>query len=273
MNKDKRQGFLAGLLTAVLVMGLGGTALAAGRTIQVEDGVAVTINGVPFTPRDVNGKEVPLFAYNGTTYAPVRAFSKAAGLQVDYDGKTRTARIETADYAAQWDPKASDYIGGEKAKTLALQDAGVKAADALFLKAGLDWENGKAIYEVEFCAGQTEYDYELDALTGAILNRDWDLDDFDWDHHDDYHIHGDHDNDDDHDDDHDHTAPTDLISSDQAKAEALKKLPGGTVKECELDLDDDTGRWEYELELVKDGLEYDCKVDAHTGGVLEFKAD
>lgn len=257
--KERTKGFVTGLLTAALVLGLGGAALAAGRNIQVDDSIAVTINGVPFSPKDVNGNPVPLFEYSGTTYAPIRAFANAAGLQVDYDAKTRTARVETPDYAQRSDPRADSYIGAERAKEIALKDAGA-AADARFLRASLDWEDGKAVYDVEFCAGKSEYDYEIDAVTGAILEKDRDVDDFDWDRHDDYHIYGDSDK-----------APAGLIPADKAREIALGKLPGGTVVKCELDYDD--GRWEYELELRSGYTEYDCEIDAQTGAILKWEKD
>jgi len=269
--KERTKGFVSGLVTAALVLGLGGAALATGRTIQVDDGIAVTINGVPFAPKDVNGKDVPLFEYNGTTYAPVRAFAGAAGLQVDYDAKTRTARVETPDYTLQSDPQAGSYIGVDKAKDIALQAAQVAAADARFLKAGLDWEDGRAVYEVEFCSQRTEYDYEIDAVTGEILSWDNDCEDFDWSCHDDYRIgagwghgHGHHSG-------QGNTVPEGLISADRAKEIALGKLPGGTVVKCELDYDD--GYWEYELELRSGYTEYDCEIDAKTGTVLKWEKD
>ncbi len=280
MNNERKKGFLAGVLASALVLGLGGAALAAGRTISVDDGIAVTINGVPFTPKDVNGKEVPLFLYEGTTYAPVRAFAEAAGLSVDYDAEAYTARIETPDYTLQSDPASGSYITADKARELALADAGVNAADALFLKAALDWEDyyedgkkvNKVIYEVEFCAGTTEYDYELDALTGAVLKKELDLPDFDWARHDGYHI-GHHGEEDHHDDDHHTAAPADLITADRAKEIALGRLPGAAVVQCELDYEDDKGRWEYELELVLNGVEYDCEVHAATGEILKWEKD
>lgn len=187
MNRDHIKGFGAGLLTAALILGLGGAAVAA-RNIAVDDGAAVTINGVPFTPKDANGQSVTLFAYNGTTYAPIRAFSEAAGLLVDYDAEKGVARIETPDYAAQSDPAYSTYIGVDKARELALADAGVAIGDARILKSCLDWDDDKAIYDVEFCSLRTEYDYEVDAATGAILKKELDLPDFDWSCHDDYRI-------------------------------------------------------------------------------------
>lgn len=256
MNKDKLQGIVTGVLLSTLAIGLGGTA-AAGRNIEVSDGITITMNGVPFTPMDARGKEVPLFSYNGTTYAPVRALSEAAGLMVDYDATARVVQIETPDYAAALDPASSTYLTAEQARELALTDAGVTAAEAVFLKSHLNWEDGRAIYDVEFCAGQTEYDYELDAVTGAVLEKDWDCDGYDWSHHQGAH--------------HSSGSSTSFIGEEAAKSAALSRLPGGTVRKCKLDQDD--GIWCYELELYLDGSLYECKVDAGTGAIVEWERD
>lgn len=282
MNKDRIKGFGAGLLTAALILGLGGAAVAA-RSIAVDDGIAVTINGVPFTPKDANGQSVTLFAYNGTTYAPIRAFSEAAGLLVDYDAEKGVARIETPDYAAQADPAYSTYIGVDKARALALADAGVALTDARILKSCLDWDDGRAIYDVEFCSLRTEYDYEVDALTGAILKKELDLPDFDWACHDDYRIghgRGWHHSEGGH-----HgqpswagpngsgTNPAGLITQAKAIEIAAGKLDGSayTVDKCKLELDD--GRWVYEIELHSGWTEYECDIDAATGAVLKWEID
>ena len=41
----------------------------------------------------------------------------------------------------------------------------------------LDVEDGTSIYEVEFKSGNKEYDYEIDAATGAILKHEAEVDD------------------------------------------------------------------------------------------------
>ena len=143
MKRGFGKGFGAGILAAVLVVGLSVTALAATRTIQVNDDIKVTLNGANFTPKDANGKEVPLFSYNGTTYAPVRAICEAAGLKVDYDSATYTAVLTTQDQYMASTPGTSNYITAEQAKSAALKHAGVNASDAIFVKAGLDWDDGK----------------------------------------------------------------------------------------------------------------------------------
>ena len=44
------------------------------------------------------------------------------------------------------------------------------------LKAELDKEDGIMVYEVEFRYGHYEYDYEINAKTGAIIDyeKEWD---------------------------------------------------------------------------------------------------
>ena len=72
------------------------------------------------------------------------------------------------------------YIGADKAKAAALKDAGVNASEAVFTTAKLDLEDGLAVYEIDFYTTDQEYDYEIDALTGKVLERDSEpLDDWD----------------------------------------------------------------------------------------------
>lgn len=68
--------------------------------------------------------------------------------------------------------ETSNQISVESAKQIALSSAGVTSAN--FSKAKLDTEDGRLVYEVEFYVGNTEYEYEIDAYTGAIV--DWDID-------------------------------------------------------------------------------------------------
>ena len=41
----------------------------------------------------------------------------------------------------------------------------------------LDTDDGSVVYEVEFVCGRTEYQYTLDAETGAVLESETELDD------------------------------------------------------------------------------------------------
>lgn len=73
-------------------------------------------------------------------------------------------------------PSSKTYIGVDKAKSAALNHAGVQASAASFSKAKLDNEDGRMVYEIEFYVGRVEYDYEIDAYTGTIIEFDVDND-------------------------------------------------------------------------------------------------
>ena len=144
--------------------------------------------------------------------------------------------------------RSSNYISVDKAKEIALNHAGVKAADAIFVKAGLDWDDGRAGYEVEFYAGSREYDYEVNAVTGAVVDFDSDIEDY--------------------------TIPSDsedYISREKAQKLAQAKAPKATLIKLELDVDD--GRAVYEGELREGSTEYEFEIDAVTGSFLKWEQE
>lgn len=85
-----------------------------------------------------------------------------------------TAPVE--DEAAKPTAPTGD-IGHAKAKSIALNHAGVSESKAYDMEIELDDEDGTLVYEVEFKSGNREYDYEIDAATGAILQHETEIDD------------------------------------------------------------------------------------------------
>ena len=69
-------------------------------------------------------------------------------------------------------------IGVEAAKQIALAHAKVALKDVTFIKAELDTEDGRAVYEIEFYSGNVEYDYDIDALSGEIISNDFDIENY-----------------------------------------------------------------------------------------------
>ena len=74
-------------------------------------------------------------------------------------------------------PAASGDIGYAKAKSVALNHAGVSEGKAYDMDIELDDEDGILVYEIEFKSGNMEYSYEINAATGAILKHEAELDD------------------------------------------------------------------------------------------------
>ena len=74
-------------------------------------------------------------------------------------------------------PAASGDIGYAKAKSVALNHAGVSEGKAYDMDIELDDEDGTLVYEVEYKSGNMEYSYEINAATGAILKHEAEIDD------------------------------------------------------------------------------------------------
>lgn len=67
-------------------------------------------------------------------------------------------------------------------------------------------------------------------------------------------------------------SPQSLIGREEALEIAFELIGGqGTVEEFELEEDDE--RYIYEIEIIRNGNEYEIEMDAHTGRILEFEAD
>ena len=74
-------------------------------------------------------------------------------------------------------PSGGADIGHAKAKSIALNHAGVSENKAYDMEIELDDEDGTLVYEVEFKSSGMEYSYEINAATGAILKHETEIDD------------------------------------------------------------------------------------------------
>ena len=101
---------------------------------------------------------------NQTAQSTVVADSSA----VESTGTQSSETVATTVAVTSPLPAAGEDIGVEKAKEIALEKAGVKAEDTLFINAHLDRDDGRVEYDVEFQSGHTEYEVSVDAVTGAI---------------------------------------------------------------------------------------------------------
>lgn len=167
------------------------------------------------------------------------------------------------------EPVAPDQTSGSgntlaagDAKNIALAHASLTEDGVTFTKTELGWEDGQQVYEIEFyapaagydSAQRTSYDYEINAVTGAIIKYDYDAKSL--------------------------SAPVPVDSSavmltrEAAQESALAQVPGASVDNItELKLDRDDGRDLYEVEIVYNGTKYEMELDAYTGAVLDLEAE
>lgn len=165
---------------------------------------------------------------------------------------------------------AANIISEADAKKIAFDHVGIKEEDVTFLKVKLDYDDNKVEYDVEFYVGNTEYDFDINAATGAIRSFDFEIEeDFN------YTISG-----------NSISANTPVqketqgsgssqgISASDAKKIALAQVPGASesnIKDFEADMDD--GRLVYEGEIRYNGMEYEFEIDAATGVILDWDAE
>lgn len=143
----------------------------------------------------------------------------------------------------------SSYISKDEAKQKAFSHAGVSASQASGVK--VDWDDGH--YDVEFHVGATEYDYEINAKTGAVIKYEKDTEDDD--------------------DDHYSTSTSSYIGRDAAMQKALSHagLSESDVYELEVELDEEDGI--YEVSFETKSYEYEYEVQATTGKILKAEKD
>ena len=67
---------------------------------------------------------------------------------------------------------SQDVIGVDEAKEAALADAQKSSDQVAFTKVQLEYDDGKAQYEIDFYADGTEYSYSIDGTNGQVLEKE-----------------------------------------------------------------------------------------------------
>lgn len=101
---------------------------------------------------------------------PAKGKSDAKNVADNKTNNTSTGKTSTVSEVAA----SRHYISMDKAKSITLKDAGLRPSFVTFEKALLKKDDGKIIYEIEFFTSTYEYEYEVDAYSGAILSKDVD---------------------------------------------------------------------------------------------------
>ena len=172
----------------------------------------------------------------------------------------------------------AEYIGIDAAKAVALESAGVAEDDAVFSTAGLDKRNGMDYYAVDFTAGGRSYEYDIDAVTGVVIDSSSGGGTAETP------AAGD--------DDGTASAPAAAspspsagqttggqaaaVTEEQARETALSHagLTADQVTFVRSELDRDDGRLMYDVEFyTSDYKEYDYEIDAATGEILSYDYD
>ena len=194
-----------------------------------------------------SGEYAYAYTINAETGAVMEMSSQEQNAQAS---GTQTETADPAAPAPAQNATGTGTVDEAAAQKIALEHAGVKAADATITKSKLDYEDGRQVYDIEWYVGGAKYDYEIAADTGEIISSAYE----------------------------EKTMGADsknvTVSEADAKKTALDRVSGATDKDLyEWKLDYDDGRPEYEGKIIYGGTEYEFTIDAATGSVMEWDAE
>ncbi len=146
-------------------------------------------------------------------------------------------------------------ISQEEAKKIALERADVAPEKAVFVRAELDEDDGRFVYETEFYTESgIEYDIDVNAKNGEVVK-------FEVSAHETK--------------DNNVTVENDIITKEEAKAIALEKagVAEADVGFFKINLDYDDGIRVYDIEFNSGMTEYEFEIKADDGKILSFDSD
>ena len=251
-----------------------------GSNFLSEDEIrAIVFNHAGVNANDVREFEIELDDEHGIWVYEVEF--KAGNIEYDYVVNAVTGEIIKSETEVDDDPTAapgtprptaqptqqpgSEFLSEDEIRAIVFNHAGVNANDVREFEIELDDEHGIWVYEVEFKAGNIEYDYVVNAVTGEIIKSETEVDD-------------------------DPTAapgtprptaqPTqqpgsELLSEDEIRAIVFSHagVNANDVREFEIELDDEDGIWVYEVEFESGRHEYSYEVNALTGEIIDYEID
>lgn len=138
----------------------------------------------------------------------------------------------------------SKYISIDEVKNIVFKDSKVDFKNVNNLEIEFDYDDGVMVYDVEFYYDNNEYDYEIDAITGKILDKEVDYSKYE---------------------------NNNYLSKDKIKEIVLKKANVSKYYDYDIDFEFKGGVSVYEVEFETDEKEYEFELDAKTGKIINYE--
>lgn len=243
--------------------------------IGEEKAKLIALEHAGLSEKDVSKLEVELDFDDGRMIYEVEFNRGTVSYDYEIDAKNgQILEFKSKDKGGATTPtdKPGQYIGGREAEAIALTHAGLSRDKIRKLETELESEKGKVFYEVEFEHSGYEYEYEIDAVTGKILDVEVEK------------IKGGGGS----------TQPTTSARTSKATTQATTRqttagqigvtkaediafkhagLKRSQVKKLETELEREGGRLIYEVEFEYDGYEYEYEIDAQSGKILDVEIE
>ncbi len=154
---------------------------------------------------------------------------------------------------------AGKYISADDALEAALLKAGLERSEIQRLESEMDFDDdfGIMVYEIEFCAEEKKYEYEINAEDGKILEEK-------------IKSSSEHDHDDD-----EILEPDSVLARDVALEIAFEHagVSSENVRRPEIELDFERNQYFYEIEFKSGGMEYEYLINAMSGEIIHHEKE
>ena len=160
----------------------------------------------------------------------------------------------------------------DEAKKIALNHANLTSKEVSFINAEADMDNGVEFYDIEFYNNNKEYDYEISAADGKIIEYDYDVEGY-----------GESTNVSNNNSSSTNKPNTNTnsntssnkISADKAKKIALNhaNLTSNQVSYVQVEADFDDYTPSYDVEFYHNNVEYSYEINANNGNIISFEKD
>ena len=139
------------------------------KQITLDEAKTVALNHLNLTANDVTFTKNKLDLENGISIYELEFFTNDTEYEVDVNVYTQEiVRLSKDTINNQNNTNSSNYIGSERAKEIALNHTNSNSS-VIWKKVEFELDNNLAIYELEFYINNVEYNYEIDAITGEII--------------------------------------------------------------------------------------------------------
>ncbi len=155
-----------------------GTQPTAGAPVTLEQAKSIALNDAGLTQAEFTKAKQD---YDDGRQVYEIEF-RANGKEYEYDIESSTGRILKADTdiyfslgggsQTQNTNTAASGITSAEAESIALKDAGIAKANVSYIHTHNDNDDGLAVYDVEFTANSTKYEYTIDRSSGMIRDKD-----------------------------------------------------------------------------------------------------
>lgn len=223
--------------------------------ISFDEAKSIALNHAKVDASSLIDFDIDLESKNGITYYEIEF--ETVNCEYEYDINAETGEIIWFEWdnsdsftPAPVSSSAPSVISRDEAKNIAFNHAGVDESLVTECEIELDDDDGKLIYEVEFETAEYEFEYDIDAKTGKIIKSEREKKE-------------------------DEDFIGDIISEDEAKRIAFNHagIKASEAEDIEIEIDFDDGQVMYSVEFSIGELEFEYKIEAYSGSILEFEID